>query len=187
MSATALPRHTGPSRGALTWDYLAGVTHAASMTADLLADAPRLRPVQPGARRCATGCWHLGNHPLQREPLAPGVHGISNGRSTRHGPRPGTCARPCRTWLDAANDDLSPLWQALADERIADDAELPETGVGLELERRLSPTFIRGRDLRHPRQHALSRWTTTGRGVIHERRFGPNGVFEGETSLRNDD
>jgi uncharacterized protein with NRDE domain len=41
-------------------------------------------------------------------------------------------------------DLLEPLFDALADPSEAPDAVLPDTGVGLEWERRLSAAFIRG-------------------------------------------
>lgn len=39
--------------------------------------------------------------------------------------------------------DVDALFTILADEETASDADLPETGVGLDLERQLSPLFIR--------------------------------------------
>ena len=45
--------------------------------------------------------------------------------------------------MASGEDDVSPLWDALADETRADDTRLPDTGVGLELERMLSAAFIR--------------------------------------------
>jgi uncharacterized protein with NRDE domain len=177
--------HDGPSRGALPVGFLDGVADAADETAELLARAEEFAPfnlVLAGAG----GCWHVGNHPPQREMLAPGVHGISNGRLDAPWPKTRHLIAALRTWIDVDNDDLRSLWDAMADERIAPDAELPETGVGIELERKLSPAFIRG-EAYGTRASTIIAVDREGRGVIHERRFGPNGVFAGETSLRNDD
>ena len=91
-----------------------------------------------------------------------------------------------RTWIAAGDDDLQPLWDAMADERIARDDELPDTGIGLELERRLSPAFIRG-EAYGTRASTIIAVDRDGRGFIVERRFGPNGAYAGETRLRNDD
>jgi uncharacterized protein with NRDE domain len=131
------------------------------------------------------GCWHLGNHPPQRETLHAGVHGISNGRLDAPWPKTRYLRDALRTWIDGGGDDLQPLWDAMADERIAADDELPDTGVGIELERRLSPAFIRG-DTYGTRASTIVAVDRDGRGFIVERRFGPNGVFAGETMLRND-
>ena len=86
-------------------------------------------------------------------------------------------------WVASGEDEVSPLWDALADETRADDTRLPDTGVGLELERMLSAAFIR--DARYgTRASTLIAIDHAGHGWISERRFGPEGVFEGETTLR---
>jgi uncharacterized protein with NRDE domain len=86
-------------------------------------------------------------------------------------------------WIDDAGDDgFDPLFEALADERPAPDAELPQTGVGMERERLLSAAFIRG-------EHYGTRASTVvaidhqGAGVIVERRYGPNGHRDGQSSI----
>lgn len=177
--------HDGPSRGALPLVFLEGGVDAAATTADLFANAGAYAPFNL-LLADAESCWHLGNHPLQRESLATGVHGISNGRLDAPWPKTRHLMAALRTWIDADGDDLQPLWVAMADERIAPDAELPDTGVGIELERRLSPAFVRG-EVYGTRASTIIAVDFDGRGFIHECRFGPNGVFEGETLLRNDD
>ncbi len=177
--------HEGPSRGALPVTFIDGSTQAAATTDALLATANAYAPFNLMLAD-AEGCWHLGNHPLQREALVSGVHGISNGRLDAPWPKTRHLRTALQAWIDAGTDRLDPLWQALADERIAPDAELPDTGVGIELERRLSPAFIRG-SAYGTRASTIIAVDHQGRGIIHERRFGPEGVFEGETVLRNDD
>ena len=176
--------HDGPSRGALPVAFLAGVPSADATTAELLATADRYALFNL-VLADGEGCWHLGNHPLQREALATGVHGISNGRLDAPWPKTRHLHDALRTWIDAGDDDPQSLWDAMADERIAPDAELPDTGVGIELERRLSPAFVRG-ETYGTRASTIIMVDREGRGFIHERRFGPNGVFAGETALRND-
>ena len=177
--------HTGPSRGALPVAFLEGSADAAATTASSLANAEQYAPFNL-VLADAGGCWHLGNHPLQREPMAAGVHGISNGRLDAPWPKTRHLCNALRTWIDAGSDELESLWNALADERIAPDAELPDTGVGIELERKLSPAFIRG-EAYGTRASTIIAVERDGRGFIVERRFGPKGAFEGETTLRNDD
>ena len=176
--------HHGPSRGALPIAFLDGELDAAATTDALLARAGTYAPFNLMLAD-ADGCWHLGNHPRQREPLAAGVHGISNGRLDAPWPKTRHLAGALQAWAAADCDDPGGLWDALADERIAPDAALPDTGVGLELERRLSPAFIRG-PAYGTRASTIIAVGHDGRGFIRERRFGPEGVFEGETVLRND-
>lgn len=176
--------HGGPSRGALPLAFLGGPPDAAATAKGLLAGAGIHAPFNLMLAD-ATGCWHLGNHPLQYEALEAGVHGISNGRLDAPWPKTRQLAATLQAWVETGIDDLRALWRALADERIAADADLPDTGIGLDLERRLSPAFIRG-EAYGTRASTIIAVDHDGRGFIHERRFAPGGVFEGETVLRND-
>jgi uncharacterized protein with NRDE domain len=176
--------HAGPSRGALPIAFLAGSGNAAGSAHALLADAEAYAPFNLMLADDA-GCWHLGNRPRQAEPLPPGVHGISNGRLDAPWPKTRRLVAALQAWLEGGREDLQPLWGALADERIADDADLPDTGIGLALERRLSPAFIRG-EAYGTRASTIVLVDHEGRGLVHERRFGPAGAFAGETVLHNE-
>lgn len=81
------------------------------------------------------------------EAVSPGLHGISNGAFDASWPKTTRLVSALSTWLAAApatgEVDIEPLFAALADEQRPADAELPDTGVGLERERLLSPAFIR--------------------------------------------
>lgn len=179
----ALP-HAGPSRGALPIAFLDHQADAGATSAALLEDAAAYAPFNL-ILADAEACWHLGNHPPQRDTLAAGVHGISNGRVDDPWPKTRCLTTALQGWVEGASDDLLPLWEALAEERPAPDAQLPQTGVGMALERRLSPVFIRGSDY-GTRASTIIAVDHDGLGFIHERRFGPDGACTGETRLRND-
>lgn len=74
---------------------------------------------------------------------------MSNGAFDASWPKANLATRALGAWLrnglpaDARDADASPLFAALADQTPAPDASLPDTGVGLELERHLSPPFVR--------------------------------------------
>jgi uncharacterized protein with NRDE domain len=84
--------------------------------------------------------------------LAPGVHALSNADLDTPWPKTEALRAAMTRWLTGADrrtpreggDLLEPLFEALADPDEAPDALLPDTGVGLEWERRLSAAFIRG-------------------------------------------
>lgn len=175
--------HQGPSRGALPVAFLDAETDVRTTTAALQARAGDYAPFNLLLADPA-GCWHLGNHPLRVEALAPGVHGMSNGPLDAPWPKTLHLHAALQDWVDAATDDLQPLWEALADERIATDESLPDTGIGRDLERRLSAAFIRG-ETYGTRASTIVLVDHDGRGWIHERRFGPEAVFLGESSLNN--
>jgi uncharacterized protein with NRDE domain len=127
--------------------------------------------------------------------LAPGIHGLSNGALHARWPKAEALQAALADWLDGAAhaghadiDDAAgdsardALFDALADRRIAEDARLPDTGVGLERERWLSSAFIA-----HPvygtRASSVA-LIADDHALLIERRFGPDGVFIGETRLR---
>lgn len=126
------------------------------------------------------------NHPdYAHAPVAPGVHRLSNGPLDADWPKARRAERALQDWLKnpvsgESPAGLRPLFSALADTLPADDDELPDTGVGLELERLLSSPFIAGHDY----GTRCSTVVLVGERDAHfvERRFGPGGgLFLGET------
>lgn len=178
----AIRKPGAPSRGALVSDYLDGGASARQRIASLLADAAQYAPfnllLADGER-----CEYIGNTPATRSvTLMPGIHGMSNGDLDEPWPKTVALQSRLAAWIEAGSDETTSLWDALADETRADDAQLPDTGVGIDLERMLSPAFIRSPDY-GTRASTLVAIDHDGKGWIAEQRFGPNGVFEGETLL----
>ena len=171
----------GPSRGELIASYLAGGQPATDYADTLASRASAFAPFNLLVAD-AESCSYLGNHPQARQDLAPGVHGMSNGALDAPWPKTRRLMGVLEDWLAAGNDGLEPLWAALADEQQAQDAQLPSTGVPLELERLLSSAFIRGTDY-GTRASTIVAIGQYGGGFIHERRFGPDGVYLGEARM----
>lgn len=171
----------GPSRGELIASYLAGGQPATDYADTLATRAQEFAPFNLLVAD-AESCSYLGNHPQARQDLAPGVHGMSNGALDAPWPKTRRLMGVLEDWLAAGDDSLEPLWAALADEQRAPDAQLPSTGVPLELERLLSSAFIRGTDY-GTRASTIVAIDMDGRGFIHERRFGPDGVYLGEARV----
>lgn len=172
---------SGPSRGHLIANYLAGAQDALAFATELAASAADYPPFNL-LLADATQCRYLGNHPAAARNLAPGVHGMSNGALDAPWPKTRRLTAVLKEWIARTDEDLAPLWAALADESIAPDSELPDTGVDLELERRLSAAFIRGAEY-GTRASTILAIDQEGHGWIHERRFGPEGLFLGQTRL----
>jgi uncharacterized protein with NRDE domain len=80
------------------------------------------------------------------ENAAHGVRGLSNGRLESVWPKTARVSAALAAWLKQLGrgdePDLEPLFEALADQTPTPDAELPDTGIGLERERMLSSPFI---------------------------------------------
>ncbi len=171
----------GPSRGGLPVAFLEGDLGAAAFVAAMARHGAVRAPFNLLAAD-AEACGFLGNHPPACRLLAPGLHGLSNGAPDAPWPKVRRLEAALERWLDGPADDPAPLWRALADEQVAADDALPDTGVGLELERRLSPVFLR--DARYgTRAGTLVAIGHDGRGWIAERRFGADGAFLGESRL----
>ena len=172
---------SGRSRGHLIADYLTGSLDAAAYARDLAAaagDFPPFNLLLCDAERCE----HLSNHPPLARTLAPGIHGMSNGPLDAHWPKTAALTTALGNWCAADSDDLQLLWTALGNPATAPDAALPHTGVDLATERLLSAAFITGPSY-GTRASTIVAVDHLGRGFIHERRFGPNGIFQGETRL----
>lgn len=93
--------------------------------------------------------WVAGNVPgWHATPVTPGVHGLSNGRFDEPWPKLLRATALLGGWLSALadeprSDQWNAMFMALRDETRADDTLLPDTGIGRERERLLSPLFIR--------------------------------------------
>lgn len=128
------------------------------------------------------------SHPgAEHRMVEQGVHAMSNGAFDAPWPKSGHATRALAAWLASTqgNGDtidqaaLGPLFDALADTTVAPDALLPDTGVGTELERVLSPPFVSGETY----GTRCSSVVLVGADhiVFAERRFGPDAVPSGES------
>ncbi|QSX78840.1 NRDE family protein [Agrilutibacter solisilvae] len=168
------------SRGALVNDFAAGTEPAAAFTASLT-------PIAPEFGRYNLLAWDgselhfASNHPqAHTHAVAPGIHAMSNGAFDAAWPKSGHATRALRAWLDSPSSmqavdvsRLEPLFAALSDTTPAPDAALPDTGVGLEMERWLSPPFVRGE--RYGTRCSTVVLVGEGSIAFAERRFGPDG------------
>lgn len=174
----------GPSRGGLPVGFLSGVDDALTHASVIAAGANRYAPFNLVLADADT-CAYAGNRPDgSAYPVAPGIHGLSNGPFDAPWPKVERLRDVLRQWTQAGSDDPAPLWDALADERPAPDHALPDTGIAAALERRLSAAFIRERDY-GTRACTLVLVGHDGTASIVERRFGPEGAFLGETRLES--
>ncbi|MDR6992099.1 NRDE family protein [Luteimonas sp. 3794] len=152
VRAGAVPETTALSRGWLVRDFVRGNASAATF-------AQRLSETAQDYGRFnllvwdGDALWFASNHPrFNAAPVTPGLHAMSNGAFDAPWPKSTAATRTLADWLDttapstslASIDDvaLEPLFAGLRDTRTAPDTALPDTGVGLALERRLSPAFI---------------------------------------------
>lgn len=107
--------------------------------------------------------------------VAPGVHGLSNHLLDTPWPKVSRSTAKLALLLEQDAATSEALFRLLRDTTPAADAVLPDTGIGLELERRVSPPFVL-----HPvygtRCSSLLRLKSDGRLDFVERRFDAAGI-----------
>jgi uncharacterized protein with NRDE domain len=131
------------SRGMLVTDFLAGRTSPADYLRHL---------GETGARYggfnllfgTADALYYYSNHGPLSGPVAPGIHGLSNALLDTPWPKVKAAKDRLRALVDRAVTGPEEYFAALADPHPFPDAQLPDTGIGLERERILSPLFISG-------------------------------------------
>lgn len=179
------PDPNAPSRGRLVAQYLRDAADADGYGAALQPDADRYAGFNL-LLGDAAGAWYLSNHDgFHRARLTPGVHAVSNAALDTPWPKLLALRETLRDWCASGQTDTAILLAALASDRVADDAALPETGVGAEMERFLAPAFIRG-ETYGTRASTVLTIDRDSHAHFTEHRFGPNGTPTGQTveSLR---
>jgi uncharacterized protein with NRDE domain len=170
------PDPRAPSRGALVAGFCTTDDPAETFAAKLAAEAMRYAGFN--LLLCdGESLWYLSNQDgFQARPLDPGLYALSNASLDTPWPK----SERLRAAMASALPPYETLFDALADDRPAPDEALPDTGVGLEMERMLSPPFIRG--LRYgTRASTLVAIRQDGRIEFEERRFGAGGSAAGTT------
>ncbi len=166
-----------PSRGALVSEFLTADVPARDYALSLEVrkdDYPGFNLLVADAH----GLHYVTNRASGQLDLPAGIYALSN--STLNTPWP-KVAR-LRTGFTRALDGalaVDGLLSLLADRRPAAEEDLPDTGIGRDFERLLSPAFIVSPvyGTRCTTVYLLSR---TGAAVFVERSFGPDGEATGE-------
>jgi len=129
------------TRGDLTRDYLAGSEGAEAYLQRLSThdqDYAGFNLLLGDSR----GLWFYSNREQLIRPIEAGVYGVSNGAFDEPWPKLSSGKDELATLLDG-DIDSEQLMEILTDHRIAEDHQLPSTGVARDIERLLSSRFIR--------------------------------------------
>jgi len=194
------PEQEGRSRGELVADFVRSDAAAHAAMQRLANEAMQYRPfnllVHDGDMQdCGMLAFasnrfdRAGGPGFATRTLDPGIHGVSNGALDAPWPKTSMLMTRLGEWVGSSaaylstddTADLEPLFAALADTAIAADDRLPDTGIGLERERFLSPAFIA-----HPTYGTRASTVVLiadDRAEIVERRFGAAGSLSGETRM----
>jgi len=135
-------RQEAPSRGGLVSGFLLGSKTPASFVHEETAGAGAYNGF---SLFCGDGSAlaFLSNRDAAPRILEPGLYGLSNGPLDRPWPKVELGRRGLASLLEAAPPlDEEGVFSLLADASRPPDEDLPDTGLGLEIERALSPIFV---------------------------------------------
>ena len=164
------------SRGELVSGFLTGDAAAADYFGKAAQSARDYNPFSMIAGDLETLVFH-SNRGNGITPVAPGIHGLSNHLLDTPWPKvtAGCNALAATRGLEDADAVSATLFAVLADRGIAQDAQLPDTGIDRQRERELSPPFISG-ELYGTRTSTVLLVHASGEVFVHEKRFGPHGA-----------
>lgn len=185
------PQRAGPSRGRLVADYLCSDTSAAAYAAAIAPDVVRYAGFNLMLADADT-LLHVSNRAPGRDgnpvetplaqALAPGYHAISNGYLGAPWPKVVRGRAHFARLAAAAQAMPQDYLRLLTDTTAGCEAQLPQTGVGMDFERVLSRIFIRS-PAYGTRCSTVLQLDTAGGGTILEQRYRRDGTVAGATSL----
>ena len=132
-----------PSRGRLVADYLAGSMDIPAFQSLLY----RYGDIYDGFNLLygtIEQLHYFTNRGGSSGPVQPGIHALSNHLLDTRWPKVTSARERLTTILKSMTVDPEEIFTALADPAPFADGLLPDTGIGLERERYLSPLFIEG-------------------------------------------
>ena len=138
-------RNDAPSRGNLTLDFLIN-----DITPEEYYN--KLKPILNNFNGfnlllgSVDGLCYFSNKLDGLQKLDPDIHGISNSILDTPWPKVEKSKRQLKQLIEQQNIHPWEILNLLDDTSQAKDEELPDTGVGLELERMLSPIFIKSKE-----------------------------------------
>jgi len=177
---SGLPATAPRSRGWLVRDFVLGDASPREFVAALHADVEGYGPfnLAVGDREAT---WAYGSADLTPRELDAGVHVISNGRIGVHWPKTERLQQRFVEEISSGRGaDDAHLFDLLIDEQQPSDQDLPDTGVGIELERLLATVFVRGSEQYGTRASTLAYFTDDGGVALRERTFGPKARIESD-------
>ncbi len=125
--------------------------------------------------------FYYSNREHRIRELAPGFYGLSNHLLNTPWPK---VTRGLTLFKSIVAENLSDtaLLSLLENDNIAADHLLPDTGIGMDSERLLSPLFIKS-EVYGTRSSAVILKERTGNIRFTEKRFGPQGIRLGSSSM----
>jgi uncharacterized protein with NRDE domain len=129
------------TRGELPARFLEGSASAADYVEEL---RPRLQDYGGFSFLCGDrdGLFYISNRGDHPGPVTPGIHGLSNHLLDTPWPKVERSRARLELLLEQSAVSSSALFRLLSDRDEAAPEDLPDTGIGAELERRVSAPFV---------------------------------------------
>ena len=170
-----------PSRGGLVTGLLAAALPIAQALPATVASGARHNGFNLLAGERDHAYWGSNRTALTRA-LDSGIHGLSNDLLDTPWPKVKNTKRAIAAWCAGGDALLAPLLAILGVREVADDAELPSTGVTLAMERMLSAPFIVS-DNYGTRSSTVIAIDCEDRARMIERSFDPQGHATGDVDV----
>ena len=160
-----------PTRGRLVSDFLTSDSRPADYLEALVEKSPAYNGFNLLVGDAESLCWFSthGGQPLM---LDNGIYAVSNELLDTPWPKVVRGKKIFEDLLEAKHIDTSAIFDLLADRQTAEDAALPDTGIGLARERTLSPIFISSGDY-GTRSSTVLLAGADGKVAFHERSYDP--------------
>lgn len=125
---------------------------------------------------CSEGAelWFCSNRAVVPQAITPGIHGLSNHLLDTAWPKVERSKARLGLLLEQGISGSDALFKLLADRTPAEDAALPDTGIGRELEHAVSSPFVLN-PVYGTRCSTALRFNASGSRHFAERRFDPEG------------
>mmetsp|Transcript_40188 Transcript_40188/g.65134 ORF Transcript_40188/g.65134 Transcript_40188/m.65134 type:complete len:269 (-) Transcript_40188:291-1097(-) len=152
---TEIIRTDAESRGALTTDFLTGTQSCMEYATEILSTAHRYNDFNlllGDLVRNELICLHSSCGRSYIETIAPGVHGLSNAHLNCMWPKVSlgtTLLSETTVSCPAEEPEIEQLMSILGNTEMCDECLLPETGVPVEDEKKLSPIFVNWPEVRY--------------------------------------
>ena len=171
-----------PSRGALVSDFLGGDVGPAEYVKRIQKTAASYNGFSLLVGN-EDSLWFFSNRGSPPLRVAPGIHGLSNHLLDTPWPKVEKAKAQLASQLDKPFA-ADAAFELLSDTRRAPSAELPSTGVSLELEERLSAVRILAAGGYGTRCSTVLCFGKDGRVEFHERSYREDGSASGTVSYR---
>lgn len=131
-----------PSRGEITLNFLKSSLSPKQYANDISSDSKKYNGYNLLMGNLDE-VYHYSNISDELTKTEPGVHGLSNALLNSPWPKVNRSKRRLNDLIKNQDYDIEDLFSILQDEEKAPIQELPDTGLSLEMEKAISPVFIK--------------------------------------------